>query len=180
MNSSMQVREVALEVLLVVAPCQSVHTRSSMLFEGKELRFEQIGAEVVQERGEPLLLPFLRSQPYAFQPLGHACPARRPVRVVPVRIPFGSGPSLHRLRGGLLRLVRRLPHYYGRIRLPASVHHRLRLLAFPLRTRARLRSDAGPPRFRRDPSARHALCHPGRVAMPRTTSLLIWRTAAPT
>src|SRR6266516_3567420 len=169
MNSSMQVREVALEVLLVVAPCQSVHTRSSMLFEGKELRFEQIGADVVQERGEPLLLPFLRSQPYAFQPLGHACPARRPVRVVLVRIPFGPSPSLHRLRGGLLRVVRRLPHYYGRVRLPTSVHHRLRLLAFPMRTRARLRSDAGPPRFRRDPSARDGLFDPGWAAVPRMT-----------
>src|SRR5205807_1739444 len=180
MNPSMQVREVALKVLLVVAPSQSVHTRGGMLFEGKERRFEQIGAEVVQERGEPLLLPFLRSQPYAFQPLGHACPARRPVRVVPVRIPFGSGPPPQRLRGGLLRLVRRLPHYYGRIRLPASVHHRLRLLAFPMRTRARLRSDAGPPRFRRDPSARDGLFDPGRVAMPRMTALLMWRSAAKT
>ena len=41
-------------------------TRSSMLFEGKELRFEQIGADVVQERGEPLLLPFPCGLPYAF------------------------------------------------------------------------------------------------------------------
>jgi hypothetical protein len=33
-----------------------------------------------------------------------------------------------------LRLVRRLHGYYGGVRLPASVHHRLRLLAFPMRT----------------------------------------------
>jgi hypothetical protein len=29
------------------------------------------------------------------------------------RIPLGPRPSLHRLRSGLLRLVRRLPRYYG-------------------------------------------------------------------
>ena len=69
MNPSMQVREVALEVLLVVAPCQSVHARSSMLFEGKELRFEQIGADVVQERGELLLLTSACSFPYALERL---------------------------------------------------------------------------------------------------------------
>jgi len=46
----------------------------------------------------------------------------------------GPRPSLHRLRCGLLRLVRRLHCYYGGIRLPTSVHHRLRLLAFPMRT----------------------------------------------
>src|SRR5437660_11248091 len=145
MNSSMQVREVALEVLLVVAPCQSVHTRSSMLFEGKELRFEQIGADVVQERGEPLLLPFLRSQPYAFQPLGHACPARRPVRVVLVRIPFGPSPSLQQLRGGLLCVVRRLPHYYVRARLPTFLPHRLQLLVIPLLTTSILPPNASLP-----------------------------------
>src|SRR6266511_4855047 len=30
--------------------------------------------------------------------------------------------------------VRRLPSYYGEVRLLGSVHHRLRLLAFPMRT----------------------------------------------
>src|SRR5262249_18588885 len=37
------------------------------------------------------------------------------------------------LRGGLLRFVRRLPSYYGEVRLLGSVHHRLRLLTFPMR-----------------------------------------------
>ena len=41
-----------------------------------------------------------------------------------VRIPRGPRPSLHRLRGGLLRFVRRLPSYYGEVRLLGSVHHR--------------------------------------------------------
>ena len=33
-----------------------------------------------------------------------------------------------------LRFVRRLPSYYGMVRLLVSVHHRLRLLTFPMRT----------------------------------------------
>src|SRR6266542_586068 len=50
------------------------------------------------------------------------------------RIPLGPHPSLHQLRRGLLRFVRRLPSYYGGVRLLGSVHHRLRLLTFPMRT----------------------------------------------
>src|SRR6516165_6214201 len=62
--------------------------------------------------------------------------ALRPVRGGLVRIPLGPCPSLHRLRrSDRLRLcfVRRFPRYYDRARLPTSVHHRLRLLTFPMR-----------------------------------------------
>ena len=50
--------------------------------------------------------------------------------------PLGLRPWLHRLRSGLLCLVRQLHGYYGRVRLPTSVRHRIRLLAFPMRTTA--------------------------------------------
>src|ERR1700751_2713736 len=73
----------------------------------------------------------------AFRMRSSACdtayPVLCPVRALLVRIPLGPHPSLHRLRGGLLRFVRRLPSYYGEVRLLASVHHRLRLLTFPMR-----------------------------------------------
>ena len=64
------------------------------------------------------------------------------------------------------RLVRRLPSYYGLVRLPAPVHHRLRLLAFPMRTLGASchRPDAGSPSFRRDLSTRDVLFDPGRVS----------------
>ena len=52
------------------------------------------------------------------------------------RLPLGPCPSLHRLRSQSPGLVHQLRSYYGRVRLPASVHHRLRLLTFPMRTRA--------------------------------------------
>ena len=53
--------------------------------------------------------------------------------------PFGPCPSLHQLRRGSLRFVRRLRSYYGRVRLleSYSVHHRLRLLTFPMRAVSR-------------------------------------------
>jgi len=50
------------------------------------------------------------------------------------RVPLGPRPWLRRLRGRLPSFVRRLPSYYGGVRLLTVVHHRLRLLAFPMRT----------------------------------------------
>ena len=97
------------------------------------------------------------------------------------RIPLGPRPWLHRLRRGLLRLVRRLHSYYGEVRLPVSVHHRLRLFVFPMRTRAYLPwPDAGPPKFRHDPFARDVFFDPGRVAVPRITVLLMLRSTIET
>ena len=75
-----------------------------------------------------------RGAAYARQRLCHTNPVLSPVCALLVRISLGLGPSLHRLRLGLLHAVRRLHRYYGLVRLPASVHHRLRLLAFPMRT----------------------------------------------
>ncbi len=130
----MQVLEIALEVCLIGSPRQPVHAGCGIFFEFKERRSEMVDADVMEERGEPLLLPFACSFPYAFQRLGHARPALCPVRALLVRIPLGLRPWLHRLRSGSLRLVRRLPSYYGGVRLLTRVHHRLRLLAFPMRT----------------------------------------------
>jgi hypothetical protein len=61
-------------------------------------------------------------------------------------VPLGPRPWLHRLRRRLPGIVRRLHGYYGGVRLPTVVHHRLRLLAFPMRTRAaHVMSAAGRP-----------------------------------
>src|SRR5271166_3376877 len=45
-------------------------------------------------------------------------------------------PWLRQLRCRFPSFVRRLPSYYGGVRLLMIAHHRLRLLAFPMRTRA--------------------------------------------
>src|SRR6266576_1600999 len=64
-------------------------------------------------------------------------PAQGPEHALVARISLGLGPSLHQLRNGSLRLVRRLHSYYGLVRLPTPVHHRLRLFTFPMRTAVR-------------------------------------------
>ena len=69
MDASMQVLEVALEVLPVIPPRQAVYPRCGVLFEFAERLNEQIDADVVEERGELLLLPFLCYSPYALQRL---------------------------------------------------------------------------------------------------------------
>jgi hypothetical protein len=69
MDPIMQILEPAPEVCLVVPPRQPIHTRRGVSFECKERRFEQIDADVVEEPGEPLLLPCLCDLPYAFQRL---------------------------------------------------------------------------------------------------------------
>src|SRR4249919_3281534 len=74
---------------------------------------------------------------------------------------------------GFLRFVRRLHCYYDEVRLLVSVHHWLRLLAFPMRTAVhthstrRRRPDTRSPRFRCDPFARDVALDPGRASAPR-------------
>src|ERR1700736_3894619 len=82
----------------------------------------------------PLLPPLLCGLPDALQRVCHAFPVLCPARALLARVRLGSCPSLHPLRRRLPGIVRRLLRYYGRIRLLAAVHHRLRLLAFPVRT----------------------------------------------
>jgi hypothetical protein len=63
----MQVLDIAFEVCLVVLPPQPIHPRGGILLEFEERLFEQLDTEVVEERGEPLLLPLPCDLPYAFQ-----------------------------------------------------------------------------------------------------------------
>src|SRR3974390_522015 len=144
MDPVVQILELTLKVCLVVRPYQPIHTGRSVFLKFEERLFEQFDAEMVKERGELLLLPFLRDFPYAFQRLCHAYPTLRPARALLAHISLGPRPWLHRLRcsrlcrrllrGELFRFVRRLLSYYGGVRLLVSVHHRLRLLTSPMRT----------------------------------------------
>src|SRR4029077_16278083 len=139
-----QIFEIALEVCLVVLPCQPVHTRCRVRLEFVERVLEKIDADVVEERDELLLLPFPCDFPYALQRMWHADLALCPGHGLLARISLGPRPWLPRLRcswhrcrllrSELFHFVRRLHGYYGRVRLLVPVHHRLRLLAFPMRT----------------------------------------------
>ncbi len=69
MDPSMQVVEVALQACLVVLPRHSIHTGCGTALERQERVPQQVGRDMVQQRGEPLLLPLPCSLPYAVQPL---------------------------------------------------------------------------------------------------------------
>ena len=49
------------------------------------------------------------------------------------QVSLGQTPSLHLLRHRYSGFVRRLPRYYGSVRLPVFVHHRIPSLDFPIR-----------------------------------------------
>src|SRR5947199_1280681 len=57
MDASMQVLKIALKVLLVVPTCQPIHSSCSILLEFRECLLEVINTDVMEERGELLLLP---------------------------------------------------------------------------------------------------------------------------
>src|SRR6266566_3245011 len=177
-----QIFEIALEVRLVVLPRQPVHARCRVHIEFVEHVLKKIDADVVEERDELLLLPFPCDFPYALQRMWHAGLALCTGHGLLARISLGPRPWLRRLRcnrhrrrllrSKLFRFVRRLHSYYGRVRLLVPVHHRLRLLAFPMRTvplTRRCRSDTRPPSFRCDPVTRDVAFDPGRASAPRMT-----------
>ena len=113
LDPCVQILDPAIEVGLVVLPGQPVHAGRRFPLEREKRHPEHRDAEMVEERGELLLLPCLCHLPYAVQHLGHAFPVLRPARALLARIPLGLRPWLHRLRGWLPGLVRRLLSYYG-------------------------------------------------------------------
>ena len=168
---SCRVLEPRLKVCLVVPPRHAIHPGSGLAPERVERRPQRVDIDMVEERGEPFLLPLPCGLPYAVQRLGHASPALCPVRALLVRVPLGPRPWLHRLRRRLPGFVRRLHSYYAGVRLLLPVHHRLRLLAFPMRTGAADAARPGKrsPRFRRVPFVRDVALDPGRATVPRIT-----------
>src|SRR5207248_1053124 len=79
---------------------------------------------MVEQSGEPFLLPFPRCLPHTVQSLGHALPAlcRTHVRLNDVLLSLC--PSLPRLRGSLRFFVRLVHRYYGTVRLLLHAHVR--------------------------------------------------------
>jgi hypothetical protein len=136
MDPFVQVPEPRLKVRLVVLPRHAIHAGSRFAPERMESRPERIDIDVMEKRGELFLLPQPCGFPYAVQRLGHASPVLCPVRALLAYVSLGLRPWLHPLRRRFPAFVRRLLSYYAEVRLLLSVHHRLRLLAFPIRTGA--------------------------------------------
>src|SRR5262249_53264942 len=69
LDAAMKILERALEVCLIVRPCQPIHAGCCVFLEFEERLLQQIDVEMVEERGEPLLLPFPCDPPYVLQRL---------------------------------------------------------------------------------------------------------------
>ena len=95
MHPRVQVREVSLKVCSVGAPRQVVHARGGIALEHEERFPKEVDAEMVEECGEPLLLPLPCGLPYAVERLGHTSPAQSPVCALLARVPLGPRPWLH-------------------------------------------------------------------------------------
>jgi len=115
MHPLVQILDPAIEIGLVGPPRQPVNARGGVAFEREKRRSEHRSADVMEERGEPLLLVSPCGLSYALQRLGHAFPVLRPARALLARVPLGPGPSLHQLRRRSLGDVRRLHRYYARV-----------------------------------------------------------------
>src|ERR1039458_589278 len=79
---------------------------------------------MVEQSGEPFLLPFLCCFSHTVQPLGHALPALCRVHVRRNDVLLRLSPSLPSLRRKLPLLVRLVHRYYGTVRLLQHVHVR--------------------------------------------------------
>src|SRR6516162_8952131 len=86
MNPLVQISEVSVKVCFVGRPRQSIHPRGGIAFEREERHPQAVDADVVEECGEPLLLPLPCGLPYALQRLCHALPS------LALPAPLRSGP----------------------------------------------------------------------------------------
>lgn len=91
-------------------------------------------ASMARPRGEPLFPILFRYLSYPLERAVHTVPALSPERVAFEQIPLGPASSLHRLRSRSFGLVRRLRRYYWPVRLPISVHRRVRSCDCPTRS----------------------------------------------
>src|SRR5208282_1833135 len=142
--------EIFLKGLAVVPPRLSVHTGCGVPLQlevGKPQSVDPV--DVMQKSGELCILVQCCRLSYLRQLAGRVDPALSPERVLLAQVPLGQTPSLHLRRRRCSGFVRRLPRYYGSVRLPVFVHHRLLSLDFPMRPEnAGLRGNPGSLNFR--------------------------------
>ena len=130
-NPVLQIDQPILQTFLVLLPPDAIHSRRRVPLQRVVALPQQIGGQMVQQGGEPFLLPFPRRLAHTRQTLGHAAPVLCRWRAALAGVLLGSRPSLHHLRRGLRLLVRRLHRYYGAIRLLSGVHVRRAALGLP-------------------------------------------------
>src|SRR6516162_5672172 len=125
MHSAVKIDNSAFQSGLVLLPRHPIHSWSSLSLQGVKAVAEQTDSEMVEQSGEPFLLPFSCCLPHTAQSLGHSFPALCRARVGRNDVLLGPRPSLPNLRGGLLPFVRLVHRYYSAVRLLRRVHARL-------------------------------------------------------
>ena len=116
-------------------PGLAVDTRGSILLNAKRCCPQSLDlVDVVEKRGKPLFPTLACCLTYPLERAGRAFPALSPERVALGRVPLAQLPSLPRLRGRSLGLVRPVRSYCGAVRLPASVPPRRTSFDFPIRS----------------------------------------------
>ncbi len=78
MDPCVQIGEVALQILGIGPSRHAIHASSGLALERMKRLPEQIDAQMVEERGEPLLLPLPCGLPCTGERLGHASPVLTP------------------------------------------------------------------------------------------------------
>jgi hypothetical protein len=131
MDSAVKVDDSAFQSGLILLPSQAIYTRCSLSLQSVEAVPEQTDREMVEQSGEPFLLPFSCCLPHTAQSLGHWFPALCRARVGSTDVLLGPRPSLPNLRRDDFPFVRLVHQYYGAVRLLRRV--RARIVAFSLR-----------------------------------------------
>src|SRR5665213_610176 len=122
MDSAMQIRQLLIEVRLILFPRHAVDSRRSLPLQSVKAFPQQIDGNVVEQRGEPRPLIFTCCLTHTKQAAPPADPALCPGRGRLLDVLLGRLPSLHALRQRLPAVVRALRRYYATVRLPTGVH----------------------------------------------------------
>ena len=150
LQSMGEVLEICLKSLAVVPPRLTIYTSRRMPLQLEVSKPQSVDpVDVMQQSGELCILVQCCRLSYLRQLAWRVYPALSPERVLLAQVSLGQTPSLHLLRRRCSGFVRRLLRYYGSVRLPAFVHHRLLSLDFPMRPEnAGLRENPGSLNFR--------------------------------
>src|SRR5215831_10416521 len=131
MDSVVEIGDPIFQSGLVLLPRHAVHSRRSLPLQSVKAVPEQSDSDMVEQCGEPFLLPLSCYLPYTAQSLGHSFPALCRARVGSIDVLLGPRPSLPNLRRDDFPLVRLVHGYYGAVRLLRRV--RARIVASSLR-----------------------------------------------
>src|ERR1035437_821766 len=126
MDAAMQVRQLLIQVRLVLLPGHTVDSGRCISLQSVVAVPQQLGRDMVEQRGKPRPLVPTCYLTHAEQIAQLAGPALGPGRGRLLDVLLGRSPSLHALRRCLLTVVRALRRYYTIVRLPPDVHVGLR------------------------------------------------------